>query len=365
MSSMWSNNLQLSLFGQSHSKAVGICLHGLPAGLTVDLEVLQAFLDRRTPGYQETSTARKEPDAVHFLSGVVNGVTCGAPLAALIYNTDTRADDYRVIQSSPRPSHSDFSARMKYDGAEDTRGGGHFSGRLTAALCLAGGLCLQFLAREHILVGAHIAAVGSIRDDVFDPVKVNAADLMALKQAAFPVINQTQGEAMRAAILEAKKAGDSLGGMVECAVVGVPAGLGEPVFAGMENQISSLVFAIPAVKGLEFGNGFAAAALHGSENNDVFFQEGDKIYTRTNRHGGILGGLTSGMPLLFRAAIKPTPSIGVPQNTINYAGKPCCLEIPGRHDPCIVPRAVPCIESAAAIAVYDAVLGARISGRGA
>ena len=346
--SQYGQNLHLTIFGQSHAPAIGMTLEGLPAGETIDMEALQAFLKRRAPGQNAWSTPRKEADAPEFLSGLVENVTCGAPITAVIRNTNTRSGDYANLAVVPRPGHADYTAWVKYGGHADFAGGGAFSGRLTAPLCIAGGICIQLLKKRGIEVISRIASIGTVEDPA--PLTASTAD------KPFPVVDDAAGEAMRAAIAAAKADGDSIGGVVECAVLGLPAGLGGPLFDGMEGQIASIVFGIPAVKGIEFG--IAAARLRGSENNDHFTVENGQVRTATNHCGGILGGITDGMPLTFRAAFKPTPSIAKEQQSVNLTTlTPEALRIVGRHDPCIVPRAVPCIEAAAAIAVYDALLG--------
>ncbi len=347
----------MTIFGQSHSGGIGVCIDGLPPGLRIDFEELQAFLERRSPGKSSYSTKRREADVPEILSGVVNGVTCGAPFAAVIGNTDTRSSDYNEIIDIPRPSHADFTANVKYGGAQDVRGGGHFSGRLTAPLCIAGGIFIQFLRAEGVEIAAHILKIGGISDRSFDLAGVRAEDFKKLRKNAFPVLDKEQGDRMIELIEDAGAKGDSVGGIIECAALGLPAGLGDPMFDGMENRIASVVFGIPAVKGIEFGNGFECAALRGSENNDAFATDGRRIRTLSNNHGGILGGITSGMPLVFRAAFKPTPSISREQKSVSLSRmENTVLTVKGRHDPCIVPRAVPCVEAAAAIAIYDALL---------
>ncbi len=357
MSSIYHGRLTVSLFGQSHAPGIGVTLDGLPAGEAVDLEQLQAFLARRAPGGNAWSTARREGDVPEILSGLVDGRTCGAPLAALIRNTNTRSKDYAGLKDVPRPGHADYTAQVKYGGFQDVAGGGHFSGRLTAPLCVAGGICKQLLARRGIFVGAHIAAIGGVADAPFDPVAVDRETLLAPGGKAFPVTDDAAGARMQAVIAAARAELDSVGGVVECAVTGLPVGLGDPMLDGMENRVARLVFAIPAVKGVEFGAGFAVADRRGSENNDPFYMDGDRVRTRTNHAGGILGGITNGMPLVFRAAVKPTPSIGREQDSVSLSRRADTkLVIHGRHDPCIVPRAVPCVEAAAAIAIFDALL---------
>ena len=352
MSSSYGENLRIHIFGESHGPAVGVTVEGIPAGERVDLEELQRFLDRRAPGRSAWSTPRKEADIPKFLSGLREGRTCGTPLTAILKSANTRSGDYDALRDVPRPGHADYTAWVKYGESRDSRGGGHFSGRLTAPLCVAGGICLQLLAREGITVLSRIAAIGGIRDEW----ELTASTA----EKPFPTVSDSAGEAMRSAIAAARAEGDSLGGVIECAVLGLPAGLGDPMFDGMENRIAAAVFGVPAVKGIEFGAGFAAAGLRGSENNDAFSVENGRIITDSNHCGGILGGITDGMPLTFRAAVKPTPSLARPQQSVDLkTGEIVPLTVTGRHDPCIVPRAVPCLEAAAAIAVYDALLARR------
>lgn len=355
MSSTYGNHLKLSVFGQSHGKAIGMTLDGIPAGLPVDLHALQCFLNRRAPGQHAYATPRKEADQPDFLSGIIDGYTCGAPIAALIYNQNTRSGDYSNLKDCPRPGHADYAAQVKYGGYQDVAGGGHFSGRLTAPICIAGGLCKQWLALQGIEISARIFSIAGIMDEPisWDPIKPDFHKLCS----DFPVLNSEAGAKMQAAIAEAKADGDSVGGVIECAVTGLPAGLGGPLFGGMEGKIAQVVYGIPAVKGVEFGAGFYSAALRGSENNDEYAVIEGKIQTKTNNSGGILGGITTGMPLMLKAAIKPTPSILMQQQTVSLKTmEETTLQIQGRHDPCIVPRAVPVIEAAVAIAIYDTLL---------
>ena len=349
MSSSIGENLRLTLFGQSHSAAIGMTLEGLPAGFTFDPEELGRFLARRAPGRNAWSTPRKEADLPEFLSGLVGNTLCGTPVTAVIRNSNTRSEDYSGLRDVPRPGHADYPAEIRYRGYQDYAGGGHFSGRLTAPLCVAGGLCLQFLARQGIRVSAHIDTLGGIRDEG-DPTKETVG-------ADFPTLSEARGQEMKDLIARVKAEEDSVGGTVECAVTGLPAGLGDPIFGGMENRIAALAFGIPAVKGIEFGAGFRVAEMRGSENNDAYDLSEGRVVTVTNHAGGILGGITTGMPLLFRVALKPTPSIARPQQSVNLrTGERTELRVPGRHDPCVVPRAVPCVEAAAALAVTDAFL---------
>ncbi len=348
MSNCYGTALKLSIFGQSHGPAIGMTLEGLPAGFQPDMEALQGFLNRRAPGQGAHTTSRKEGDVPEFLSGLLNGKTCGAPICAVIPNTNVRSGDYDIMQQIPRPSHADYPAFVKYGESFDGRGGGKFSGRLTAPLCIAGGLCLQLLEQKGIAIGAQILRIGNGENPRFDPLN-----------PAIPSDYATPTEAMLQEIAAAKAESDSIGGLIECAVTGLPVGLGEPMFDGLENRLAQILFAIPGVKGVDFGSGFDCCSMRGSEHNDPYYvnQEG-KIQTRTNHAGGILGGLSTSMPLILRVAIKPTPSIARPQESVSYDGKGGTLAIKGRHDPCIVPRAVPCVEAAAAVAILDMILEA-------
>ena len=353
MSSTYGERIKLSIFGQSHGPAIGMVLDGVAAGLPVDVDKLQKFLDRRAPGQADYATPRKEADVPEFLSGIVDGYTCGAPISAIIRNRNTRSGDYENLKDIPRPGHADFTAQMKYCGFQDVAGGGHFSGRLTAPLCIAGGLCKQWLEEKGIRIFGHILSIGGLADEPKYLDWVNPRPELIDKD--FPVLNWEAGEKMHLAIAKAKADGDSVGGIVECVVTGLPAGLGEPMFGGMESRIAQIVYGIPAVKGLDFGSGFTGAFLRGSMNNDPYTVENDKVVTKTNNAGGILGGITNGMPMIFSVAIKPTPSIATTQQSVSLKGMTdTTLNVSGRHDPCIVPRAVPVVEAAAAIAVWDA-----------
>ena len=354
MSSTYGENLKLSIFGQSHGPAIGLTLDGIPAGLPVDADLLQVFLNRRAPGQNDWSTPRREEDRPEFLSGILDGFTCGAPIAAVIYNKNTRSGDYANLKDCPRPGHADYTAQIKYGGFQDAAGGGHFSGRLTAPLCIAGGLCKQWLEEMGIRINARISALAGIEDAPLDPIHPETNRIGAV----FPVIDPEAGARMREAIAAARAEGDSVGGIVECVITGLPGGLGEPMFGGVESRIAQIVYGIPAVKGLEFGAGFSVSTLRGSQNNDAYTLEDGTLRTLTNHSGGILGGITSGMPVLFRAAIKPTPSISRPQQSISLSKEEIqTLIVKGRHDPCIVPRAVPVVEASAAIAIFDLILG--------
>ena len=354
MSSTYGESLKLSIFGQSHGAAIGMTLDSIPAGLSVDIEALQQFLNRRAPGQHDWATPRKEEDRPEFLSGILEGYTCGAPIAAVIHNTNTRSGDYANLKDQPRPGHADYTAQVKYGGFQDAAGGGHFSGRLTAPLCIAGGLCLQWLEEMGIRIGARILSIAGESDDTHMDVLNPQLDLI---RKDFPVLSAEAGERMRQKIAEAQAEGDSVGGVIECYITGLPAGLGEPMFGGVESRIAQIVYGIPAVKSLEFGIGASAASLMGSQCNDPYTIVDGEVRTLTNNAGGILGGITNGMPVVFRTAIKPTPSIARAQQSISlHENEIRELTVHGRHDPCIVPRAVPVVEAAAAIAVYDLIL---------
>lgn len=358
MSSCYGHSIRMQVFGQSHSAAIGVVVDGLPAGEYVDLDRLAAFMARRAPGQGSWATPRKEADAPRVLAGLNDrGRTCGAPLALIIENTNTRSKDYSQIARNPRPGHADLTAQARWHGEQDVAGGGHFSGRLTACIAMAGAVCLQILERRSIAIGAHIARIAGIDDARFDPLGVTPEQLSAPGAKPFAVIDDEAGLAMQAAIAGARVASDSVGGVVECAALGLPAGVGAPMFDGLENRIASIVFGIPAVKGLEFGAGFGASDLYGSQNNDPYaVDEGGRVRACTNNAGGILGGISTGAPLVFRCAFKPTPSIAAEQRTVDVIdGGDATLAVVGRHDPCVVPRAVPVVEAACALALADAL----------
>ncbi len=349
--------LTLQVFGQSHGEAVGAVLDGFPAGIRIDAEKLAAFMGRRAPGQGTHTTARREKDAPEFVSGVVDGVTCGAPITVLIRNQDIRSGDYASLRDVPRPSHADWPAFVKYGPAHDVRGGGAFSARLTAPVCAAGALALQLLEEKGVFVGAHIAEIAGIPDDSFDPVNLRPEALRGPGQKAFPVISDQAGRQMLSAIEEARKAADSVGGVVECGALGLPVGLGGPLFEGLESVLSFALFAIPAVRAVGFGSGFAAAGMRGSRHNDPIIVRDGTVRTATNHAGGLQGGMTNGMPLLLTAAFKPTPSIGRPQRSVSFSRmEETELVISGRHDPCVVPRAVPVVEAMTALVLLDRLL---------
>ncbi len=358
MSQYNGSKLKITVFGQSHAPAIGVVIDGLPAGLTIDFDAVNAFMERRAPGRNAWSTPRKEADIPEFISGLKGNVTCGTPVCAIIRNTNTRSQDYNNVVTVPRPSHADFAAMQKYGDAYDAAGGGQFSGRMTAPLCIAGAICNGILESKGITVGSHIFSIGKISEPNFDPVSIDAQTLNALKAKPFATLDDVLGQAMIDAVLKAKAEGDSVGGVVECAAVGLPAGVGDVFFDSLESRLSQVIFAIPAAKGISFGAGFAYGALNGSAANDPFYVADDgTVKTKTNHHGGILGGITSGMPLTFRVAFKPTPSIAKLQQSVDLStGKVTELKIQGRHDPCIVPRAAVAVEAAAAIVLADALL---------
>ena len=346
MKNTFGSDLSLTIFGESHGRAVGAVLDGMAAGVPVDEAFLAACMDKRRARGDGLSTPRVEADAVQLLSGVVNGHTTGTAIALMIENQNTRSGDYAKTADLLRPGHADFAARMKDGESVDLSGGGRFSGRLTAPLCVAGGIAMQLLEEENIRIVSHIASIAGIADEGIFPASTLGKP--------FPTLSEARGEEMLAAIAKARADGDSVGGVVECAVLGLPAGLGDALFDGVESRLSAALFGIPAVKGVEFGAGFAAAALRGSENNDAFVLRGGRAMTETNRCGGILGGITTGAPLVFRAAFKPTPSIARRQRTVDLAAmRETTIEIAGRHDPCIVPRAAIVQTCAAALAVGD------------
>jgi len=357
MSSEFGNTLRVGVFGESHGRAIGVTMQNLPAGEAIDLVVLEAFLDRRRPGKNALSTARNEPDRPVFLSGLMDGKTTGSPLCAIIENRDARSRDYSELADKPRPGHADYTAYLKWAGAADMRGGGHFSGRLTAPLCIAGGIAKQILARRNIFVGAHLASVAGIADEAF-PLHPTQEQFDTIAEKDFPVISDAQGCAMQEAILTASHAGDSVGGVIECAAIGFPGGIGNPMFDGIENRISAAIFGIPAVKGLELGAGFAASAMRGSENNDPFrIDEDGNVTTTTNHAGGILGGISTGQPIVLRVAMKPTPSIAKAQQTVSLSKmENADLIVHGRHDPCVAHRAVPVVEAVTALVLLDFLL---------
>ncbi len=357
MSANWGKNIELSIFGESHGKAIGINLGKLPAGLKIDMALIEKEMLRRAPGNNKLSTARKEKDQIEIMSGIQDGITTGAPLCALIYNSDQHSKDYSLLETHMRPGHSDFAAYVKYHGYNDVRGGGHFSGRITAPIVFAGAVIKQILAQQEIYVGAHIKSIQSVQDQVFDAA-LDKRVFDQLSQQLYPVLDTAVFPKMEAVVEVARTQYDSVGGQIECGVIGLPAGIGEPFFDSLESTIAHLMFSIPAVKGLEFGDGFDLCRMLGSQANDSYYYEDNKVKTKTNHNGGIVGGISNGMPITFTVGIKPTPSIAQKQQTINVETKENTeIEIKGRHDPCIVFRAVAVVEAMCAIAIYEAMGG--------
>ena len=341
MGSTWGNTIKISIFGESHGTGIGVVIDGFPSGVIYDEAFVLREMERRAPGRNKQSTARKEPDRPEIQSGIYNGKTTGTPICAVIRNTNQRSNDYAELAAQPRPGHADYTGMLRYDSCNDPRGGGHFSGRLTAPLVFAGALCKLWLKEQGVTVGSHIQSIAQIQDMPFDDVEVTAEQLDTLRNAEYPVNNPRALEAMLAAIEEAREEQDSVGGVIECAAVGLPAGIGSPMLDSVESRLASILFGVPAVKGVEFGAGFAFAALRGSHANDPFYEENGVVKTETNNNGGILGGITSGMPLIVR-------------DTLNIrTGKVEPLSIHGRHDPCIVTRAAPVVEAACAVALAD------------
>lgn len=354
MSSICGDKIKVTIFGESHGIAIGVVIDGLPSGEPIDIDDIMFQMGRRAPGGDSTATPRSEADVPEICSGMIGEVTTGTPLCAVIENTNVRSVDYEKLARLPRPGHADYTGYVRYSGFNDVRGGGHFSGRLTAPLTFAGAVCRQILARRGVTIGSHISSIGYIEDTPFDPINISAIQLNRLAQSYFALNAPSNEQAMRACIEDAKKNQDSVGGVIETAAIGVPAGLGSPMFGGVENVLSSIVFGVPAVKGVEFGAGFAISLMRGSEANDPFAMKDDRIITLKNNNGGILGGITDGMPIIMRCAIKPTASISQKQQTVDLkTRKDTSLTIGGRHDPCIVPRAIPGIESAMAIGLIN------------
>lgn len=357
MSSVVCDKIKLSVFGESHGSAIGCVIDGLPAGVKLDMEEIYREMARRAPGKDRTATPRLEKDIPNILSGVIDNVTTGAPLAMEIQNTNTKSGDYSNIMSIPRPSHSDYPAYVKYDGFNDIRGGGHFSGRLTAPVVFAGAVAKQILAEKGITIGAHIKRIGNIEDDKFDYNNISSEQLVDLNHKAFSVINNDAEALIREEVENARLNQDSVGGEIECAVVGVPVGVGGNMFDTVESKLSSILFGIPAVKGVQFGIGFDFAKSNASQVNDEYEIKDGRVATLSNNNGGVLGGMTSGAPIVLSVAIKPTPSISKPQKSVNLQTMENAeLVIKGRHDPCIVPRAVPVVEAAVALGILDLMM---------
>lgn len=347
--------MRYSIFGESHGPAIGVVLEQVSPGLVLDREAISKEMARRAPGKSPLSTARKEADVPEILSGVFDGKTTGTPLCAIIHNSDHHSKDYAKTRFLARPSHGDYTGFVRYQGCNDYRGGGHFSGRLTAPLVFAGAVAKQLLAQRGITVGAHISQIGTVKDKSFADTQLTPTLFQTLSEKAFPTVDDQAGAAMQAEILQAREELDSIGGAIQCAVLGLPVGVGSPdLGCNVEGVLAQHLFAVPAVKGISFGAGFAFASMRGSAANDPFYMDGGQVKTRTNHSGGVNGGISNGMPVLFQVAIRPTPSIGQEQNTINFSTmEDAKLTIQGRHDPCIVHRAVPVIEAAAALAICE------------
>lgn len=356
MSATFGKNLKVTIFGESHSAAIGVVIDGLPGGMQIDEGVIAEAMKRRAPNSSAASTKRKEADVPEILSGFFNGKATGTPLCATIRNHDVRSQDYEKTAELLRPGHADFTGAIKYNGANDYRGGGHFSGRLTAPLVFAGNIARQLLKGKGIEVGAYIRRIA----DVEDSSSYVCEDILKAETKQLAVLDDELGKEMENRIYTAHSEGNSVGGVIECAIFGIPAGIGDPFFDSVESKMAHMMFAIPAVKGIEFGAGFEIVKMRGSEANDSPVMQGDKISFASNHNGGINGGITNGMPVVFRVAIKPTPSIGKEQKTVNIKTmKDETLRIHGRHDSCIVPRAVEVVKSAAALVVADLLLEGR------
>ena len=354
MSGMWGSKIRISIFGESHGSAIGINIDGLPSGLELNLEDIAYEMRRRAPGKSSLSTARSEDDIPEILSGYFNGKTTGTPLCAIIRNTNTRSKDYSLLKDVMRPGHADYSGNIRYNGFNDYRGGGHFSVRITAPLVFAGAICKQILKEKGITVAAHVKSIKNIKDKSFLDSDVDLAYLESLKTFELPLLDKSIEEAMRKEILEAKEEMDSVGGTIECGVFGINAGVGNPFFDSIESTLAHLLFSVPSVKGVEFGRGFDLTQMRGSEANDELYYDNGEVKTKTNNNGGVLGGISNGMPIVFTTAIKPTSSIGKEQNTVNINTKEdTILKVEGRHDPCIVQRAIPVIEAVTAIAIVE------------
>lgn len=357
MSGVWGNNIRFSIFGESHGNAIGITIDGLEPGIYIDMEKVRVEMKRRAPGKNKLSTQRKEKDEFEILSGYFNGYTTGTPICAIIRNNDKISKDYEKIKKIMRPSHADLTGHIKYNGFNDYRGGGHFSGRLTAPIVFAGAISKQVLETKGIVIGSHIKRIGNTEDDSFDYVGLDEEFLRGILNKTFPVINNDAGVTMQNDIIKAKEDNDSLGGIVECGVINIPSGIGDPFFDSVESTLSHLLFSVPAVKGVEFGAGFDFARMKGSSANDEFYiDDSRKVRTYSNNNGGILGGITNSMPLIFRVAFKPTPSIGKLQRTVDLSSEEnTTIKIDGRHDPCIVQRAVPVVEAVTAMGILELI----------
>ena len=349
--------MKLTIFGESHGGAIGMVIDGIPPGMPIDEQRIAHDMARRAPGNDPTGTSRKEADQVKIVSGLFEGRATGTPLCCLIENTNTRSGDYDALRVRMRPGHADYAGKIKYEGYNDPRGGGHFSGRITAPLVFAGSIARQMLEAKGIVIGAHIAAAADVWDDALDPVGVSKETLRSLHESRFPLLNTDKEALMRERIAQAKREGDSVGGVIECAAAGVPAGIGSPFFGSVESVASQLLFSVPAVKAVEFGDGMGIASLRGTQANDSMRYQDGNVVCLSNHNGGVTGGITNGMPIIVRVAVKPTPSVSAMQQTVDLSkGENTVLSVAGRHDPCIVPRAVVVVESALAIALCELMM---------
>lgn len=356
MSGTWGNKIELSIFGESHGKAIGIVINGIKPGFEIDMDKIEKEMERRAPGRNKMSTQRKEGDKPKILSGIFEGKTTGAPISMIIENSDTRSKDYSKLKDLMRPGHADYAGNRRYGGFNDYRGGGHFSGRITAPLVFAGALAKQLLEEKGIKIGAHISSVGKVKDDSFNRINISESLLENLLKKELPLIKDEKIEEVKEEIEKVRLKGNSIGGTIECAIIGVKAGIGSPFFDSLESKIASLAFSVPAVKGIEFGLGFEISEMTGAEANDEYYVENGEIKAYSNNNGGITGGISNGMPITYKVAIKPTPSISIEQRTVNISTMENeKLVIEGRHDPCIVQRAVVVIEAIAAIAILEAI----------
>ncbi|HEY8891814.1 MAG TPA: chorismate synthase [Clostridium sp.] len=354
MSGQWGKKVKYSIFGESHGRGIGITIDGLPPGIELDMDFISGEMQRRAPGRDEFSTKRFEGDKVEILSGYFNGYTTGTPLCGMIFNENQNSKDYDKLKNLARPGHADYTGKIKYEGFNDYRGGGHFSGRITAPLVFAGAVAKQILFDKGIVIGSHILSIGNVTDSYFDGVNLKVQTLADVLRKDFPVLDDLKGKEMKNIILKAKEETDSVGGIIEVAILNLPCGLGEPFFDSIESNLAQLLFSVPAVKGVEFGLGFEITKIRGSQANDVPYMDNGRVLTKTNNNGGINGGITNGMPIVFRVAMKPTPSIAKLQNTIDMAtGENSEVSVKGRHDPCIVLRALPVIEACAAMSILD------------
>ena len=358
MSSNWGKNFRISIFGESHGVALGINIDGIPSGTKLNLDFIEEEMRRRAPGRSALTTPRVEKDSFEILSGYFNEMTTGTPLAMIIRNTNQQSKDYTEIAKKLRPGHADYSGNTRYNGYNDIRGSGHFSGRITASLVFAGAIAKQILQQKGILIGAHIKSIKDIEDRDFDESDIKIENINKLREMVLPVLDKNVEPEMENVILEARANKDSVGGIIEVMVTGVPAGIGDPFFSSMETEIASMMFSVPSVKGIEFGAGFDISRMTGYEANDeMYFDDNGAIKSYTNNNGGIIGGITNGMPINFKVAIKPPASIEKLQKTVNiYTNKNDLLEVKGRHDPAIVPRAIVVVEAATAIIILNKIL---------